>query len=71
MLRIILLFAAAVVAASPAQAEIKTPRAISDGMVLQREKPVKIWGWSEPNAEVEVRFGGKIKEILELHVVTN
>ncbi len=61
MLRIILLFAAAVVAASPAQAEIKTPRAISDGMVLQREKPVKIWGWSEPNAEVEVRFGGKIK----------
>ena len=29
-------------------------RIISDGMVLQQEKPIKIWGWAKPGAEVSV-----------------
>ncbi len=36
--------------------QVKLPRLISDGMVLQREIPVKIWGWSAPNEQVTVRF---------------
>ena len=34
------------------------PRLISDGMVIQRERPVKIWGWAEPNSSVCVKFLG-------------
>src|SRR5579863_9093074 len=30
-----------------------------DNMVLQRNKPAKIWGWSEPGDTVRVEIGGK------------
>jgi sialate O-acetylesterase len=29
-------------------ATVKLPRLISDGMVLQRNGPLKIWGWADP-----------------------
>lgn len=29
------------------------------GMVLQRDKPIRIWGWAEPGENVTVTFGGK------------
>ena len=31
-------------------AKVKLPTIISDGMVLQRERPVKIWGTSDSGA---------------------
>jgi sialate O-acetylesterase len=30
-----------------------------DHMVLQRDKPNTIWGWTRPNTEVRLEFGGK------------
>ncbi|KAF2333711.1 sialate O-acetylesterase [Flavobacterium daemonense] len=39
--------------------QIKLPRLISDGMVLQRDMPVKIWGWAQPNEKVEINFNKK------------
>ena len=33
-------------------AEIKLPKLVSDGMVLQRDIPLKIWGWAAPGEEV-------------------
>jgi len=42
----------------PLSAAIKLPRLISNGMVLQREKPIKIWGWADVGEKVEVRFAG-------------
>lgn len=33
---------------------LRLPAAIGDGMVLQREKPVRIWGWSEPRTRITV-----------------
>ena len=35
------------------------PRFFSDNMVLQRDLPVKIWGWADPGQEVEVSFAGQ------------
>ena len=29
------------------------------GMVLQRDKPIRIWGWAGPGEEVRVTFGGQ------------
>ena len=38
------------------QAEVKTPRFISDGMVLQRNETVRIWGTADPGEKVTVTF---------------
>lgn len=40
-------------------AEVKMPKIFSDGMVLQRDIPVKIWGEAEPNSGIEVCFNGQ------------
>ena len=42
-------------------AKIEMSRIFSDGMVVQRDMPVKIWGKSLPNADIEVDFGGARK----------
>ena len=33
----------------------------TDHCVLQRERPVPVWGWSGPNTQVKVEFGGQTK----------
>ncbi len=40
-------------------AEIKLPKLVSDGMVLQRDIPLKIWGWASPAEEVKLVFKSK------------
>ncbi|HLO53219.1 MAG TPA: sialate O-acetylesterase [Saprospiraceae bacterium] len=39
--------------------QVTLPKYISDGMVLQREQPIKIWGFARPDEKVLVRFLGK------------
>lgn len=39
-------------------AEIRLPRLISDGMVLQRNEELKIWGWALPSEPIELNFRG-------------
>lgn len=56
----ILVFAHAAIAAEPAT-QLKLPAIFSDGMVLQRDKPVAIWGWAQPGATVTVAFAGQTK----------
>lgn len=41
------------------QAEIKLPKLISDGMVLQRDHDIKIWGWGNPAELITVGFNAK------------
>jgi sialate O-acetylesterase len=40
-------------------ATVKLPRLISNGMVLQCDTPLKIWGWADPAEKVKVEFLGK------------
>lgn len=40
-------------------AQVKLPRLISDGMVLQRDTELKIWGWASPRENVTVEFIGE------------
>lgn len=42
--------------AGSAAAEVRLPHVISDHTVLQREAPIHIWGWAEPEEKVTVRF---------------
>ncbi|SDL13461.1 sialate O-acetylesterase [Catalinimonas alkaloidigena] len=39
--------------------QVRLPRLISDSMVVQRDKPVQLWGWAAPGEQVSIRFQGK------------
>ena len=43
--------------------EIKLPKVLSDGMVLQRYKPIPFWGKAKPGARISVTFAGKTKSV--------
>lgn len=40
-------------------AQIRLPKLISDNMVLQRDQPVKIWGWASPKEKITLIFNKK------------
>jgi hypothetical protein len=40
-----------------ARADVKLPRLIGDGMVLQRNAPLKVWGWADAGERVRVDGG--------------
>jgi sialate O-acetylesterase len=41
------------------QANVKLPVLLSDGMVLQRDTKLIIWGWASPGEKVQVKFNKK------------
>ncbi|MEZ6090172.1 MAG: sialate O-acetylesterase [Pirellulaceae bacterium] len=44
-----------------AVAELKLASIFGDSMVLQRDLPVPVWGWAEPNEAITVTFAGQTK----------
>jgi sialate O-acetylesterase len=60
MTAVFLVIATTVSAADPAT-RLNLPAIFSDGMVLQRDKPVAVWGWDKPGAAVTVAFAGQTK----------
>ncbi|KDN54382.1 sialate O-acetylesterase [Flavobacterium seoulense] len=48
-----------IIGANDVVAKVRLPRLISNGMVLQRDAPLKIWGWAEAGEKVQVEFLGK------------
>ena len=57
--RAFLVSALLTVAIGTAVGQVRLPRLISDGMVLQRGSKVIIWGWASPGERVAVSFAGK------------
>lgn len=51
--------AAMLPATSQLHAEVRLPHMLSDHAVLQREKPIHIWGWADPGEQVTVTFRGQ------------
>ncbi len=45
----------------PLNAEIKMQKIFSDNMILQQKMPIKVWGTSSPDAEIDVDFAGQKK----------
>ena len=39
--------------------QVRLPKLIGNGMVLQRETKIKIWGWSAPNEKIAIDFINK------------
>jgi sialate O-acetylesterase len=40
-------------------AQVRLPELIGDGMVLQRNAKIHIWGWAEPGEKVKITFNNK------------
>ncbi len=45
--------------AIPAAQAVEMPRIFADGMVVQRDQPVRVWGEAAPGARVHVTFAGR------------
>ena len=39
-----------------ANANVKLPLLFNDGMVLQRNRPIPVWGWANANEKIEIHF---------------
>ena len=56
MKRQILFFFLALVAVVSTEAKVQLPRLFQSGMVLQRNKPIPVWGKADPQEKVVVRW---------------
>ena len=59
MIKLFYLFCLGLLHYTEGTAQLKLPRLIGDGMVLQRNLPVNIWGWTNPNDSVSIRCKNK------------
>ena len=53
----VLIFIAALSSCSTASAELRLPAMFSDSMVIQRDQPVKVWGWATAGSEIKIVIG--------------
>jgi sialate O-acetylesterase len=58
-LRLLILISFVSVGASAAAADVTVARLFSDGVVLQRERAVPVWGWADAGSTVTVAFAGQ------------
>jgi sialate O-acetylesterase len=47
-----------------AQAEVSLPVLFSDGMLLQRDLPIHVWGRSAPDEKISVTFRGETRSVV-------
>ena len=47
--------------AFPAAADVRLPKLFTDHMLVQRDKPVPVWGWADAGEVVGVEFAGQAK----------
>jgi sialate O-acetylesterase len=46
-------------AVAPLRADVRVPRVFSGNAVLQRQMPIPVWGWADPQEEVAVEMNGR------------
>ena len=45
--------------------QIRLPKLIGNGMVLQRDAKIKVWGWAAPEEKITIDFINKKYNIME------
>jgi sialate O-acetylesterase len=60
--RILLAVIIGIFSAASGHANVVLPDVISEAMVIQRDRPVPIWGQADPGETVTVRFAGQSKQ---------
>jgi sialate O-acetylesterase len=59
---ILFLFAMSFITTLSARADVKLPAVLDSQMVIQRDQPVRIWGWAEADEEVTVTLGDETQK---------
>jgi len=59
MIRTFLLFAMFSLFCTKAVAQLRTARVFTDHAVLQREKPIPVWGWAKPGEAIRAVLNGQ------------
>ena len=59
--QLMLLICLSLLSISNAFADVTLPRLLNDGAILQRDKPLTIWGWAAEGEKVTVSFAGQEK----------
>ena len=54
--RFVVVFLLLAIPAPPAKANVTLPKVIGSHMVLQRDRPLPIWGWADPGEKVTVKL---------------
>lgn len=49
--------------AGPLHGQIRLPKLISDGMILQRDQKITLWGWSSPAEKLRITVLGKTHKL--------
>lgn len=49
-------YIASLILVTTAFGQVRLPKLISNGMILQRDANVKIWGWAAPNENIAINF---------------
>ena len=55
----VVMLVSAIAATLPASADVRLPKIFTDNMMLQRDMPVRVWGWADANEAVSVTLAGK------------
>ena len=55
-LSLVFLFCVIILTADLSNAQVRLPQLISDGMVLQRDAKINLWGWSSPDEKIIIKF---------------
>jgi sialate O-acetylesterase len=58
----LVIFLVAACAGIASAAPLKLHAVFSDHMVIQRDKPIKVWGWAQPGQTIYVKFGEETAE---------
>jgi sialate O-acetylesterase len=58
MMRFLIIVCLAIVPGT-VSAQVKLPQLVRDSMVLQRDAPVKIWGWASVGEKINLKFNSK------------
>lgn len=59
-----LIVAATTVVAEEQKAQVRLPSVLGNNMVVQRDKPITIWGWAGTGETVNVSFAGRQKSAI-------
>lgn len=59
MQRILLIISYLILVSLFGYSEVRVPKLIADGMILQRNTDLKIWGWADPTEQIMVKFNGE------------
>ncbi|WP_340106004.1 sialate O-acetylesterase [Rhodohalobacter sp. 8-1] len=54
----VLLLLYILIAVTSASGQLRLPQLVSDGMVLQRDSDITIWGWASPGDDISIEFRG-------------